>query len=99
MRIIETYNGTFSKLCVIESKLATARVSQGGNKTLTESANKQELDAAIKIAWEKILTLMLLNGANYNQYSKVRNAPFNQFTLGVYTYLKSIEEAVQLLNN
>ena len=70
--VVETYSGTFAEPCAIKSKLAIAVVAQDNDKTLSESADKQELDAAIKIAWEKILALMLLNRAKY-QYGKVRN--------------------------
>ena len=59
---------------MIKSKLAIVAVTQDDDKTLSESTNKQELDAAIKITREKILVLMLLSGANYQQYGEVRNA-------------------------
>ena len=36
------------------------------DKNLTESATKVHFNAAIKITWEKILTLMLPNGANWH---------------------------------
>ena len=97
--VIETNGETFIDSYVIASKLAIAGVAQDGKKTLTESADKQEIDAAIKIAREKIFALMLLNGANYQQYSKVRTALSNQFTQGVNMYLKTIKDALWLMNN
>ena len=65
MTVVETYGGLFFEPCLIKSKLAIVAVNQDDDKTLSESTNKQDLDAAIKIAREKILVLMLLNGANY----------------------------------
>ena len=80
--VIETYGGTFSKSGVIETELTDAGVAKDGNKSMIESANKPSLDGATKIAREKILALMLLNGANYMRYGDVRNQLANQFTQG-----------------
>ena len=48
-------------------------VTKEADKSLIDSAGKLALDAAIKIVQEKILALILLNGANYNQYGEVHN--------------------------
>ena len=53
---------------MVESGLSIAGAAQDSEKTLTESAIKQEIDVAIKIAWEKIIVLLLFNGTNYQQY-------------------------------
>ena len=68
--------------------------------TIVESDNKQELEGDTKIAREKILPLMLLNGgANYKRYIGVHNQRANQFTQGVDGYHNIIENAICLLNN
>ena len=97
--VVETCNGIFVDPCVMESELAIAGVAQGGEKILEESAGKQELDGPIKIVQENIFTLVLLNGANYQRHSEVRNALSDQFTQGSNTHPKTIEDDVWLLNN
>ena len=76
--VVETHGRTFVKPGIIEEELADAGVlakhhGNGVSLPLIESANKTALDGAIKTAREKILALMLLNGANHMQHAKVRN--------------------------
>ena len=73
--------------------------SNGNDRPLIESSNKPELDAATKITREKTLALILLNGANFKRYAKVRNHLANQFTQGTDSYPKTIEGCIRLLNN
>ena len=96
---VETCDKTFVKLCVVESELMLTGMNKEVNKTMMDSADKPVLDAAIKIFREKILALMLLNGANYQQCCKMRNVLSNQFTQRVDSYPMVIEGAILLLNN
>ena len=64
--VVETYGGVFVKPYMIEVKLRIAGVTKDGNKTVLHLTDKDELDKAIKIAREKILAAMLLNGANWH---------------------------------
>ena len=50
---------------MIKKEPTDAGVVKDGNKIMAESADEPALDAATKIAREKILALMLLKGANY----------------------------------
>ena len=81
---------------MIKKEPTDAGVVKDGNKIMAESADEPALDAATKIAREKILALMLLNGANYLQYVEVR---VNQFTQVTNSYPKTIASSVHLLNN
>ena len=56
---MEMYGGVLIKLYVMESDIATMGMTWKGNKTLIDSVGKPDIDAAIKIVWEKILALML----------------------------------------
>ena len=71
----------------------------GNDRPLIKSANKSELDTVTKITREKSLALMLLNGANFKQYAKVRDHIANQFTQGINGYSKATEGCVRLPNN
>ena len=104
MAVVETYGGTFVELSVIESEPTLTSVvrKQDSNQqdmTTAESVDKQELEGATKIAREKILALMLLNGANYKRHIEVRNQLANQFTQGMDSYPNMTKSAVRLLNN
>ena len=68
--VVETYGGTFVEPGMVEKEPTFAYVAlkydtNGNNLTIVESASKLEMELATKIAREMILTLMLLNGANY----------------------------------
>ena len=96
--------GKFVGPNMIESELTLASMvrKQDSNQedmTMMESSNKRELEAATNIAQEKTLELMLSNGANYKQYTKVRNQLANQFTQDVDNNPKTIKNAIRLLNN
>ena len=102
--VVETYGGTFADPGIIEKELANAGVtvkndSNGTDRPLIESSNKAELDVVTKIAREKTLTLILLNGANFKRYTEVRNHLANQFTQGTDSYPKTIKGCICLLNN
>ena len=87
--------------CVLEAELVDTGVAadEGNNLSIIENANQGETEAATKIARDKILALMLLDGANWHQFSEVCNSLSNQFTQEIDTYPKTIEDMVLLLNN
>ena len=71
----------------------------GNDLPMVESTDKPELNVATKIAMEKILVLILLNGANYKRYAIVHNQLANQFTQGTNSYPNITESTVRFLNN
>ena len=102
--VVETYGGTFVEPGVVGKELMLASVAlkqdmNGNDLTIVESASKLEVESATKIVQEKILALMLVNGANYKQYTEVHHQLANQFTQGVDSYPKTIKSTVRLLNN
>ena len=99
--VVETYGGTFLEPDVLEKQLLDTGVlaDMTNNLSIIENSNQGETKATTKITQEKILALMLLKGANWHQFSEVCNSLYNQFTQGVDTYPKTIENTARLLNN
>ena len=103
MAVVGIYGRTFANPCVIEKKLVDAGVvvqnANGKDLPLIETSSPMELAAATKIAREKALALILLNGANFKRYAEVRSNLANQFTQGTDSYPTTIEGCIRLLNN
>ena len=102
--VVETYGGTFVKPGMIEKELTFAGMTlkqnaKGNDLSIMDLADKSTLDVSTRIAREKILALMLLNGANYKRYAEVCNQLANQFTQDTNRNPKTIEISIHLLNN